>query len=94
MLVSILILIGVLALLLFLLPFFLLGILAFVAFIIFLLVGGWVYLGFRIGFRDLWQITKFAMGFGGKASQGESRRERLSKFWEEKIKGKNGVWIK
>jgi uncharacterized membrane protein len=94
MLVSIIILIGILALLLVLLPFLLLGILAFIAFIIFLLVGGWVYLGFRIGFRELWELTKMVFGIGFGGSPGESRRERLSRIWEERIKGKDGVWIK
>jgi hypothetical protein len=90
--VGALILIGVFALLIFLLPFFLLAIVGFIALIVFLIIAGWVYLGFKIGFRDLWEITSLLFGFGGSRLSWDERRSRVKKEWENRSKGKPGVW--
>ena len=83
-----------LVLLVILIPFLLIGVLAFVAFVLFMLVAGWVYLGFRIGFRNLWDITRLALGFGLGGSSWTDRVDRLKKEWENRTKGKPGVWTK
>jgi len=82
------------ALLVILLPVFLLGVLVFFAFILFALLAGWMYLGFRIGFRNLWEITRLVLGIGFGRLPWEERRRRIMKEWEDRGKGSPGVWSK
>lgn len=93
-LVSFLILCGVVVILVLLLPLVLMGILAFLSFLVFLLVGGWIYFGFKIGFPELWEITKLVFGFGWGKSPDGTHAERVRKLWEDRIKGRDGVWRK
>jgi hypothetical protein len=92
--IGILIGVGLLVLLGILLPFLIAGILGFIALIILLLVVGWVYLGFKIGWGGLWDLTRliFSVFFG--SGSWHTRAERISKEWENRVKGKNGVWVK
>lgn len=89
-----LILVALLTLTVVLLPFFLVGVLVFIALIVFMLIAGWVYAGFRIGFRNLWDLTKLLFGVGFGSMPWSARRERLWKEWEDRAKGKPGVWTK
>ncbi|HEX9743933.1 MAG TPA: hypothetical protein VGB30_00765 [bacterium] len=77
----------------FILPAALIAFLLFLAFILFLLVGGWIWLGFKIGFRELWDLTKLAFAFrrGGnwQTHYGNIRRE-----WEQRSRGRHGEWMK
>jgi hypothetical protein len=92
--IGVLIGIGILIVLAFLLPFLIAGILGFIALIILLLVAGWIYLGFKIGWRDLWDVTRLIFSiFFGRGSWA-TRSERINKEWEDRVKGKNGVWVK
>lgn len=92
--VGVLIGIGILVVIGLLLPFLIAGFLGFIALILLLLVGGWIYLGFKIGWASLWDVTKLICAiFFGRGSW-ESRAERISKEWENRVKGKNGVWVK
>jgi hypothetical protein len=77
-----------------LIPFVIAGILGFIGLILFLIVAGWVWLGFKIGWANLWDITKvfFTIVFGRGPL--ESRFERINKLWENRVKGKHGVWVK
>lgn len=93
-LVSFLILFGLVVILVASLPFILIGIIAFIGFILFLLVGGWIYLGFRIGFPELWEVTKLVFGIGWGKSPDGTHAERVRKLWEDRIKGRHGVWRK
>jgi uncharacterized protein YacL len=93
-LIGILIALGVLIVFLLIIPLALLGLLAFIAFVLVAMVAGWIYLGFRIGFRNLWDVTKLMFGIGFGPSSGASRTERLRRAWEERVKGGDGVWMK
>jgi hypothetical protein len=93
-LIGFVIILGVLAFIIFLLPFLLIGILGFIALIFFATLIGYIWLGFKIGFRELWDLTRLMFGIGFGPSSGQSRAERARKAWEERVKGKNGVWMK
>lgn len=93
-LVGFVVTLGFLALLIFLLPFLLIGVLVFIAIVIFMMLAGYIWLGFRIGFRELWELTKLMFGIGVGPSSHKSRAERIRKAWEERVKGKDGVWMK
>jgi len=88
------VMLGLLALVVFLLPFLLIGILGFFALILIAILAGYIWLGFKIGFRDLWDLTRLMFGIGFGPSSGQSRAERARKAWEERVKGKDGVWMK
>ena len=77
-----------------LLPFLLVGFLSFVALVVFLMIGGWVWLAIKIGWRDMWDFTKafFTIVFGRGPL--ENRFERISKAWENRTKGRTGEWVK
>jgi hypothetical protein len=81
-------------LLIFLLPLALLAALAFLGLILFAMIAGWIYLGFKIGFRDLWDITRSFFGFGGGRMSWDERRRKVQKEWADRAKGKPGVWSK
>jgi hypothetical protein len=93
-LVGFLIFAGLIALVILLIPFLLIGILGFFGFILILMVAGWVYLGFKIGFRNLWDMTRFMFGAGFGPDPWQTRRERIRKEWENRTKGKDGEWRK
>ena len=92
--IGFLVVLAFLTLIVLLLPFLLIGVLVFIAFVFFMLLIGWIYIGFRIGFRSLWDLTKLMFGIGFGPSPMQSRTERMRKAWEERVKGKDGVWIK
>lgn len=75
-------------------PLALIGILVFAAFAVVILLIGWVYLGFRIGFGELWDVTKLAFGVGLGPPSSLSRTERIRRAWEERVKGRSGIWTK
>jgi hypothetical protein len=93
-LVGVLILLGVLALLILLIPFMLFAMLGFFAFVIFLLIAGWVYLAYRIGFRELWDLTKLLFGIGSGKMPWDERRKRVMNEWKDREKGRSGTWVK
>lgn len=90
--VAALVLIGVAALIILFIPFLIAGILIFIAFLIFLLLGGWLYVGYKIGFRNMWELTK--MGFGWRsAGNWRAFQDRMMKEWENRSKGRDGIWM-
>jgi hypothetical protein len=93
-LVGSLILLGVLVLLILLIPAMIIAMLGFFAFVIFLLISGWIYLAYRIGFRDMWDITKLFFGIGNARIPWDERRKRVMKEWEDRGKGRSGMWVK
>jgi hypothetical protein len=92
--VGALILIGIFVVLLLLLPIVLIGVLGFLAFILFLILAGWLYLGYRIGYRNMWDITRLLFGFGSGSPSWDEKRKRVMREWEEHRKGKPGQWTK
>jgi len=58
------------------------------------LIAGYIWLGFRIGWRNLWDITKMMFGFGSSRRSGETNWQRVGRIWEEQVKGRSGVWEK
>ncbi len=74
------------------LPLALFGIVLFLALIVFAMIGGWVWLGLKIGWRNLWEFTKlgFSIMFGKGTSV--SRTERMKKTWKDYTKGRSGEW--
>lgn len=83
---------AVIALSLILFPIFLIGALIVLGSLLFLVLGGWLYIALRIGFRNMWDITKVFLGIGlGKLSL-EERWSRLMKEWDDRRKGRPGVW--
>ncbi len=93
--IAILIGAGLLALLIFvIIPLALFGILTFIALILFGIIVGWVYLGLKIGWRNLWDFTKLFFGITFGRHTGQSRAERIRKAWEDRVKGKSGQWVR
>jgi hypothetical protein len=85
---------GLIAAFLFLLPFFVIIILGFFALIVFSLIGAWVYIALRIGFREMWDITRLIFGIGFGRGSLDERRRRIMKEWEDRTKGRSGTWVK
>ena len=93
--IAVLIGVGILVLLFFvIIPLALFGILTFIALILFGVIVGWIYLGFRIGWRNLWDLTRLFFGITFGRHTGQSRGERIRRAWEERVKGKSGEWVK
>jgi len=93
--IGILVTAAVIALFVFvILPFALIGILIFVAFILFAIGAGWIWLGFKIGWRNLWEFTKlfFSIAFG--RSGFSSKSDRMKQAWKNYSKGRPGEWVK
>ena len=93
--VGILITAAIIALFVFvIIPFALFGILIFIAVVLFALLAGWVSLGFRIGWRNLWDFTRlfFTIAFGRSAFS--SKSERMKQAWDNYSKGRPGEWMK
>lgn len=89
-----LVVVGILVVLGLLLPFLIAAFLGFIGLILLLMVAGWIYLGFRIGWANLWDLTKLLFTiFFGRGSW-STRAERINKEWENRVKGKDGVWVK
>lgn len=75
-------------------PLALVGIATFIAVILLAAIVGWIWLGFKIGFGNLWDLTRLVLGIGFGPSRGESRGERIKRAWEERVKGRSGEWTK
>lgn len=93
-LVGLLVMVGLVALAILLLPFFLALFLGILALIFFAMVAGWISLAMRIGFRDMWDLTRLMFSIMFSRQSWGQRQERIMKEWEDRVKGKHGQWQK
>lgn len=87
-------LLALMALIAFLVPFLIFGLLVIIALVVFSILGGWIYLAYRFGFRNLWEITKLVLGVGCRNISWEERNRRFRQNWGNIRKGRPGVWEK
>ena len=92
-LLSILIGAAILAFLIFFVfPFAILAIVSFIALVIFGLVVGWIWLGFKIGWRNLWDFTKIFCSIAFGRSTFSSKSDQFRSAWSNYTKGRPGEW--
>jgi len=90
--VGALIFIGLAALFVFvIIPFALIGILIFIATVLLFMFGGWLWVSWKIGFRNLWDLTKMAFQIR-RGGDWRKHYDRLRTEWDSKSRGRSGEW--
>ena len=87
-----LILLGLVILAIFSIPVFIAIVLIFVLFMFFCLMAGWIYLGYQIGFRPLWELTRYMIGWGYPNSTWNQKRDRFNQAWRTRGRSRSGQW--